>query len=289
MLQTEFAKLDFSKYDRLFTIGCSFTNWIWPTWANIIAKQNDHLEHFNYGNPGCGNEYILLMLNQLMHQYELGKKDLVIIMWSTFHRLSAYDSYKGKQDKAIIDNQPLTSVKKTPYNWKSGSDLISQQLLDETTTSCDRGFAIKNYGYIDIATNIIESSEFTGMQMLSVGPMSQKNFDETSIDTYKDDVHKFYSHLKNKLTGMPLYSFLDHANNRHVWSKPSGEIAEDYHPYPNHYAGYLSNIGFIINEETQNWINKCETRIFNTADPAELENDPNWGFSYFPNREKFPL
>jgi hypothetical protein len=41
---------------RLFTFGCSFTNYRWSTWADCLAPEFDYFE--NWGQSGGGNHYI---------------------------------------------------------------------------------------------------------------------------------------------------------------------------------------------------------------------------------------
>ena len=41
---------------RLFTFGCSVTEFIWPTWADILGREFDYYE--NWGRVGAGNLYI---------------------------------------------------------------------------------------------------------------------------------------------------------------------------------------------------------------------------------------
>ena len=48
---------------RLFTFGCSFTSYHWPTWANILAYDYD-IPLYNYGLNGAGNQFIFNMLMQ---------------------------------------------------------------------------------------------------------------------------------------------------------------------------------------------------------------------------------
>ena len=56
------------KPTRIFTFGCSFTDYIWPTWANIIAYDLNIPFH-NYGRGGAGNQFIF---NTIM-QAEIGR------------------------------------------------------------------------------------------------------------------------------------------------------------------------------------------------------------------------
>ncbi len=70
---------------RLFAFGCSFTNWIWPTWADIIAPYFD--EYYNYGYSGRGNWYIYNMLLNADKTYKFTKDDTVIVQWSEWTRV----------------------------------------------------------------------------------------------------------------------------------------------------------------------------------------------------------
>ena len=44
---------------RIFTYGCSVTDYNWPTWADIICYEyQDQIPCHNYGNSGTGNTAI---------------------------------------------------------------------------------------------------------------------------------------------------------------------------------------------------------------------------------------
>lgn len=66
---------------RLFTFGCSFTNYIWPTWADIISQDYDYYE--NWGQIGGGNKYIYFSLIECHQRNTITDNDTVIIMWSS--------------------------------------------------------------------------------------------------------------------------------------------------------------------------------------------------------------
>lgn len=42
--------------DRLYTFGCSYTSWNWPTWADIMSLEANYYE--NWGHAGLGNRAI---------------------------------------------------------------------------------------------------------------------------------------------------------------------------------------------------------------------------------------
>jgi len=296
MLITDSTDLNLTQYKRLFTIGCSFTHWMWPTWADIIAKEYPDLEYHNFGVPGCGNDYIFIMLNQLTNKYNLGDGDLVMIMWSSFHRLSAYDTYREKQSTAILNNKPATDIIKCTWNWKNGGDLIAESERLEHTTWCDRGYLIRNYALIDTVSTVMEQSAYTGAQMLSVGPFEQLIFDTTGVTggTPSDDVHELYSQVVNKcLPGPSLYEFLDYKHNNIVWGSVANGPGEafpstDYHPFSSQYYAYLQVLGIKLSPSTLTWCNVMDDVIRSTNNPADLESNPNWKYNFYSEIE-FPL
>ncbi len=75
---------------RLITFGCSFTEYVWPTWANIIA-QDIGVPLYNYGRRGASNQYIFNMLMQADYYLNLNQDDLVMICWTSVYR---NDSHK---------------------------------------------------------------------------------------------------------------------------------------------------------------------------------------------------
>ena len=70
--------------NRLFTFGCSYTGYYWPTWADIIGTQ--FKEHHNHGKAGCGNYFALSQLNEVNETYNLTKDDTVLVMISSDNR-----------------------------------------------------------------------------------------------------------------------------------------------------------------------------------------------------------
>ena len=74
---------------RFFAFGCSFTSFIWPTWADIIAHEfhAQGKEAYNFGLSGSGNENIMHSVIKAYHDYDINDDDLVIIMWTSWNRM----------------------------------------------------------------------------------------------------------------------------------------------------------------------------------------------------------
>ena len=65
---------------RIFTLGCSFTNYAWPTWADIILYGN---EGYNLGITGAGFDVLLYRLLEADRVYKLTPNDVVIVILTT--------------------------------------------------------------------------------------------------------------------------------------------------------------------------------------------------------------
>lgn len=77
------------KYKRIFTFGCSFTHFAWPTWPNIM--QTDlQLPTQNWGLCGQGNVGMFHRMLEVDMKYSLSETDIVIPVWSTWHREDRY-------------------------------------------------------------------------------------------------------------------------------------------------------------------------------------------------------
>lgn len=70
---------------RLFTFGCSFTQYMWPTWANIMAYDLE-LDFYNFGLPGLGNRGISLRMFEADIKYKFTQDDIICVLWSSWDR-----------------------------------------------------------------------------------------------------------------------------------------------------------------------------------------------------------
>jgi hypothetical protein len=73
-------------YNRLFTFGCSFTSWHWPTWADIMGQEFGEDRYYNLGICASGNEFAFHRLTEAHARYNITPDDLVVICWTNFAR-----------------------------------------------------------------------------------------------------------------------------------------------------------------------------------------------------------
>jgi hypothetical protein len=138
---------------RLFTFGCSFTHWIWPTWADIYATQFDFFE--NWGYPSAGNLYIFNSIIEANKRHKFTADDTIVIMWSGILRSDYYN-----------------------FRWEFNEEHKSI-----------RASEIINYGYINSIDEWFSSNQLN-YTFLSIHPY---NKDSDVYELYKDSIDKIKS------------------------------------------------------------------------------------------------
>jgi len=259
MIITDASTIDFSKYKRLFVFGCSFTQYRWPTWADIIAKDNPHLEYFNTANSGAGNLYIFNQLSQHINHYEMNSEDLVMIMWSTFYR----------EDRYI------------EHGWKTPGNIYTQGDYDDEFVAkfcCPRGMTIRDLALVDIATRMMISADVHCAQSFCMPYEQQLHYggqpSQLAEEMRLAEVYDMYGHLPDYMLPSLMdvfpdgwhmeYEYLDHGN-----------MFTDYHPSVTSYADYLAGIGIEISKATLAWVLGDHQRMLAVNTVEELiQNQP---------------
>ena len=75
----------------MYSVGCSHTKYVWPTYADILGKSYD--KHYNWGIPGIGNFAIMnrvIAIVDCMHPL-----DELIIQWTYPNRFDYHREVKG--------------------------------------------------------------------------------------------------------------------------------------------------------------------------------------------------
>jgi len=112
---------------RLFTFGCSFTQYMWPTWSHIAAYDMD-IEFHNFALAGLGNVGIQHRIIEADLKYEFQEDDIIMIMWTSWCR----------EDRV-----------------KNGSWNPTGSVLHRFNSVYDRAFLVK---YWDYSNDIVKNS-----------------------------------------------------------------------------------------------------------------------------------
>lgn len=82
--------LNFLKYKRVFAFGCSFTSYLHPTWADVLASECINARFYNLGKSGAGNLNIACRIAEAHNVFNFTDTDLVMVMWTSYCREDRY-------------------------------------------------------------------------------------------------------------------------------------------------------------------------------------------------------
>lgn len=220
---------------RLFTFGCSYTNYRWSTWADCLAPEFDYFE--NWGQGGGGNQYIFNSIMEADQRHQFDSGDTVVVCWSTFLRDDRY--VQGR--------------------WHTLGNMFNCPVYDPKylkTHVDERGCVIRDFAYIKAVKTLLESKpqlswRFLSMANLKAGPRCESEPGEPK------DVMAIYADVLESI--LPSYQEV---------LFPSGwKIAEDPHPSPAEHLTYLDAV-------LPGWVTKEETRAKMQEESINLRKNP---------------
>ena len=237
---------DLSKYKRLFTIGCSFTEYFYPTWANVLSKSMPDAEFYNLGLSGTSNPFIANRLVEANLKFKLCETDLVIIMWTTTCRETHYA-------RGCWFN-PGNIFSQSEYN---------KEFVDKFADP--DGYLIRDLATIEMATSYANNLPCDYLGLLST-PLDFKYLHDGS-PSY-DLANEILNTYKDLLSTFPKSMLELEMNNR--WAPGStyrsdmfSGIREDYHPNPIRYCNYLIKLGLPITQDSIDYAEECSQLIAN--------------------------
>ncbi len=107
---------------RLITFGCSFTDYSWPTWADIIALDRG-IEYENWAVGGGGNQQIARRaLYRMTRGFEPG--DAVMIQWTSITREDRFRVNRWIAEGSVALS-PTYKDDFAPKYWDWNNDVIN--------------------------------------------------------------------------------------------------------------------------------------------------------------------
>lgn len=241
---------------RLFAFGCSYTEYQWATWANILGfelKLKYDSQFYNFGRGGAGNTYISNLISQADQYYNFNKSDLVIVCWTSIIREDRWKDNKWHCD---------------------GNIYLANQCFDDETRKClidNTHFLMRDLANIKLIDNLLQSK--TRYHFLSVG-----NIDDNTLFSPQDSHYKkLITNYKNVLEKISSgYMEVLWNNNRHLKSlidiKSIHKYYLDGHPNPVEHFCYLSKIfEYDFANETKSIVKKTNEAYKNLI--LEVYND----------------
>lgn len=231
-------------YKRIFTFGCSFTNFHWPTWPYIIAKDLD-IPLQNWGLCGLGNVGIVNRMIECDIKNKFNEDDLIIVLWSTWYR---EDRYLG--------------------SWTLSGNIFNDQQF------YDKSFRKK---YWTIENDIIKNSGaiISANKMFNIN--SQANITEMDDHIYlKSPLYQFYS------THLPKTVFPWDYTDSNKCKAYEGYLTVDNHPDIAAHLNYVNDfvykdINLKLKQETIDYYMSLQHKIVKLGKNGEMKKMKYWG------------
>lgn len=260
---------------NLFTFGCSYTKFKYPTYSDFLSPYFDN--HFNFGIPGIGNRGIF---NTVVENVDyITEDDFVIIQWSSLLR----------EDRIFENNE-----------WKAGGVITNTPYYDEDWVS--KYFnpiqqTKELISYLKTLIPLIESKtkNFRWFYMLEpwesnlMGEPSEihsiieekyKLLDNTNLLDYLKKIS-----IQNSNFLGSIESFLPNSPRKPIFNfdSDSQTIIYDGHPCPSDHYSFSMHIiksfeleifdNFIVNEKNKEVANKWKLYVHDEEKMLETEKN----------------
>ena len=201
---------------RLFTFGCSFTNYRWSTWADCLAPEFDYFE--NWGQAGAGNHFIFNSVMEADQRHHFGKDDTIIVCWTSINREDRY-----------VDGRWHT-----PGNAHFATNVYNSAYLK--THLDERGYLIRDLAYIKAVLLLLQSRPKLEWRFLSMVEI---------MASLHHDVMRLYSSVLDCV--LPGYDKTVFATTG--YPNRNG----DPHPSPAEHLAYLDTVlpGWVTKQQTR--------------------------------------
>lgn len=205
--------------NRIFTFGCSFVEYSWPTWADMILYEN---EGRNVGLCGTGVESMLYRFIDADRAFSFTKDDIIIMIFTTPIRWDL-----------------IVNMQWCMYGQTITSDLIKY----EDKLFCIDGLMYKSYYSMKIIDDLIKSKGLKAIygsvnnpyenvgnyfEILNISDQTRDLIRYVS-DNVKIDLKDFHTQLYEKTPGWETTK---------IYS--NGQC--DYHPRPKDHFMWVKNV-----------------------------------------------
>lgn len=245
---------------RIFTFGCSFTNYHWPMWPKIIAADLN-IPLWNYGGAGSGNQRIFNTLMQADCLYNFDVDDLVMICWTNVCR---EDRFKDSR-------------------WVTPGNIFTQDTYDQKyieNWANPTWYMLRDYATIKATAEWLENKACQKHMMSMCNVFYRLEQYGILEEIYQnDEIYYMYKSTLDKI----LPSFYDVLwNNDLIYSKPERlkihPKFNDSHPLPTETQLYIEKtFNYKFKDQTIEKIEKlqnslCESIVNNKGNSKNFPN-----------------
>ena len=229
---------------RFYAFGCSFTQYNWPTWADLIGSEFDEYE--NWGSSGSGNHLIFNRVIECHQRNQFTEDDTVVVQWTNYFREDRW------LDLTKANWHPKPWGDRT--GWMNPGNLATQSLYDNDFVmkygiGHEKGFLIRDLAYITAIRHLLANTKCK-WQFISMVPLINQDQYHQSTTRF-DDVELLYKDTLDLIS--PSFLEAIFAND---WDsrRPVAKI-EDRHPLPLEHLEYVGKImpDFVISQAVKDY------------------------------------
>ena len=268
---------------RLFTFGCSYTGWRWPTWADIVGRE--FTEYQNWGREGGGNQFIFHSVVEANQRNKFTPDDTVLIMWTSLDREDRYLRNSWYTYGPVYGNHfhPREWVKKfSDDRWYAIRDLTCMSAVRDLLNSWGVKYKFMSMisfdVYKDLASEpISDVYELFKDVLAEVKPGfvdTMFNFDMHS--RFSEEEYAFYagsdwpshSDFMNGANGTIPEIIKEITEFRQNYLAPFDyknhtPTQRDPHPRPIDHLEFIEHAlpEYTISQSTKDWVKQCQTKV----------------------------
>tara|TARA_B100000927_G_scaffold169122_1_gene136302 strand:+ start:3890 stop:4726 length:837 start_codon:yes stop_codon:yes gene_type:complete len=244
--------------NRLFTFGCSYTSWNWPTWADFYANEFRYYE--NWGMPGIGNRGIADRVVECDLKNNFNAMDTVVVQWSSYLRHDYRRFEKGLleswQTKGSIFNYKNENIFNKEWQEKFFDEkayflnTLNAILLTEgylKSKGCK--FYFTSIGKLETLGTDIPHQAGHGENLRNTPELSNA-WEEYDLQDYKYIFDK-----EHWLEPIGLYAW-NRPDQQWWFEGDNGEKWIELHPSPEQHLNYcVDNLSHKLNDKSENALN----------------------------------
>lgn len=240
--------IDFSRVKRIFAFGCSFTSYIWPTWADLIALQHPDKLYYNLGIAGLGNLGISCRIVEASKRYQFTDDDLIMVMWTTFSR----------EDRWLNGNW---YVQGNVYNSGYPKEFV-RDFNDPI------GHMIRDQAIIDLTADYLRKYKTLILKSVPINYDQEPYIPCITSESRVEEIAMLYKSYND--SPIDLFSFMNKSwDDKTYYDKNNKKIQKiDNHPYASTYADYLKYIGISLDDSILKFAHDADN-IVNDATSRE--------------------
>jgi len=233
--------------NRFFAFGCSFTNYYWLTWADLLSDNFDHYE--NWGRSGGGNQFIFNSVMECDQRNQFTKDDTIIICWTSADREDRYTD-----------------------EWLLPGNIYTQPFYDQSWVKkfvTEKGCLIRDLALIKAIKNFLDYKgchyKFLSMVPINYNQYCQHTSDYTDVlDLYKDIVDNICP------------SFYEVVFKFDWYSRPQIK-SPDFHPKPADHLEYIQSVipEYPVSNRMRNLAQNETEKILSLENPVWEIQDQN--------------